>query len=228
MLNSILILPTMSTSITKLISIFLALFFLCACDPNSKQNADKSISGKDYMLNYKRKIDSANYELQWHELKCGLWQSKNGDLGLQTVEGTESGESVVKYITEMCCDGILIKTIVDTASFKYLGSSFYKDKNHVYTHYAMADGGNFWIVDDADVKTFEVIGDCYAKDKNYIFGERAMIMDSLDYQSFRTIKGNGCYAKDKNGYYFWDEKININELDDEVSKQAIDKLKSLK
>jgi len=91
----------------------------------------------------------------------------------------------------------------------------------------MAGGGNFWIVKEADVKTFKVIGDCYAKDKNHIFGERAMEMKLIDYKTFRTKKGIGCFAKDKAGYYFWDSKLNLDKLD-EYEKKAVDILKKIK
>ncbi len=42
----------------------------------------------------------------------------------------------------------------------------------------MIDGGNFSIIENADVKTLRIIGDCYAKDKNNIYGERALKMDT--------------------------------------------------
>src|SRR5690606_21902269 len=90
-----------------------------------------------------------------------------------------------------------MKEIIETLSFRYLGSSFYKDKKQVYTHYRMMDGGNFKVVEDADPETFRVIGDCYAKDKNYIYGDRAMQLKHIDYTTFKTEKGLGCHAKDK-------------------------------
>ena len=90
----------------------------------------------------------------------------------------------------------------------------------------MASGGSFFIVQEADLKTFKVIGDCYAKDKNHIFGERHMIIKSADYKTFKTKKGVGCFAKDKNGYYFWDSKLDLEDLD-EYSKKAVGELNKL-
>ena len=100
--------------------------------------------------------------------------------------------------------------------------------NNIYTHYEMADGGNFWIVEDADTESFEVIGDCYAKDKNFIFGERAMKLDSIDYKTFKTCFDCGCFAKDKNGYFFWDEKMDENDfLNTEETLEIYKKLQKL-
>ena len=49
----------------------------------------------------------------------------------------------------------------------------------------------------------------------------------FDYHSFKTCKGCGSYAKDKNGFYFWDEKIKIDEIDNMETKNTIEKLKKL-
>lgn len=82
-------------------------------------------------------------------------------------------------------------------------------------------------MDEADVKTFKVIGNCYAKDKNHIFGERKMILDSVDYKTFITCDDCGCWAKDKNGYYSWGDKTDINDIDDKESLKMIENLKKL-
>lgn len=167
---------------------------------------------------YKLKTDSLNKNLDWKKTNYGLWKSKNGDLAIKTQEGNEQGIDIERYITE-CCEGEEIKNVIDTLTFKYLGSSFYKDKKNVYTHFMMSDGGNFWIVKGADVNTFQVISNsCYAKDKNYIYGERAMKMNNIDYNTFKTCEDCGCYAKDKNGYYFWDSKIDPTVSDEETIK----------
>jgi hypothetical protein len=186
------------------ISMFLILI-LYAC--NSFRKQDNSASGIDL---YKTKVDSINSILEWKALKEGLFISKNGDIGLKSVEMNDIN-SITVYISELCCEGKKLKNIIDTASFKYLGSSFYRDKNNIYTHYVMSDGGNFWIV-GADVATFEILGNCYARDKNQIYSERNMVMDSVDYQSFRTSTEVGCFAKDKHGYLFWDERIRPEDI----------------
>lgn len=214
------------------------IFLLIGCkSPNQKENnsnkSQDSINNIDQtdrserIKNYKKTLDSINKNLGWTKTNFGLYKSKNSDLAVKTSEATEEGIFIEKYIQELA-DGRPINKVIDTKTFSYLGSSFYKDKNHVYTHYAMADGGNFWIVDNADVKTFQVLGNCYAKDKNNIFTERNMETDTIfDYRSFRTCDDCGCFAKDKNGYYFWDEKIDINTIEDKETETIIAKLKKL-
>ncbi len=212
--------------------VLLTTFFSCQennNDSNTKSDKKETItSERGNRINYRKvKIDSINKTLDWKIMKNNLWINKNGELGIKTTESNEEGIDIERYITELCCEGKSLKSIIDTASFEFLGSSFYKDKNNIYTHYIMSDGGNFWIVKEADVLTFEIIGDCYAKDKNHIYGERAMVMDSVDYKTFKTKKGIGCYAKDKNGYYFWDEKIDLNKLSDSFTEKKILELKEI-
>lgn len=185
-----------------------------------------SISRIKRIENYKKELDHYNESLNWKKTSFDLWRSKNGDLAVKTKEGTEVGISIDKYITETSDTWKPIKSVIDTATFKYVGNYFYKDKNHVYTHFLTVDGGNFWIVQDADPQTFEALGSCYAKDKNYIYGERAMKMDSVDYATFKTCNECNCYARDKNSFYFWDDKINLKEADPETLLM-VEKLKRL-
>lgn len=213
--------------------IFSIFLFSCSCTSKKtefkKKTEDDSISNSrtERLSLRKKTIDSVNSSLEWRKTNFELWRSKNGDLGIKTQEANEEGVFIDRFITELCCEGDKIKNVIDTPTFKYLGSSFYKDKNNVYTHYAMADGGNFWIVEEADVKTFDVIGkSCYAKDKSFIYGERAMKMSNVDYKTFKTCDDCGCYAKDKNGYYFWDTKMDLTNSDEETQK-IIERLKRL-
>jgi len=118
-------------------------------------------------------IEEQNSELQWRELRCGLWENKYGEVGFQTLMAVcDEGCFVERYITQIYLgddgrDTTLI-SVVDTATFHVFGA-FYKDKNHIYEHYDMSDGGNFKILRDVDYDTFEIIGVCYAKDKEYIY-----------------------------------------------------------
>ena len=203
---------------------FCCVFLAILACKNYKNRDSSQISNFDNSNSYKSKIDSTNKALNWKALKDGLYISKNGDIGLKTCEMYDD-ISITIYITTLCCDCKKLKDYIDTASFKFLGSSFYRDKNYIYTHYNMSDGGNFWIT-GADVESFEVLGNCYARDKRNIYGERAMIMDSVDYNSFKTSKEVGCFAKDKYGYLFWDERISAAEIL-EQSEQDSSLLKSL-
>ncbi len=49
-------------------------------------------------------------------------------------------------------------------------------------------------------------------------------MDSVDYKTFKTKKGCGCYAKDKNGIYFWDFKIDLKDIEDSKLREILEKL----
>ncbi|MFV0541488.1 MAG: DKNYY domain-containing protein [Aestuariibaculum sp.] len=217
-------------SMVKITALFL---IITGCRQNLEQNIQPDTS-QDSIINnrveriskYRTTVDSINKVLGWAETKFGLWKSKNGDLGLKTTEGFDVENSIDKYICRLT-DGRSLKEVIDTLTFKVLGSSFYKDKNHVYTHFVMLDGGFFQIVEDADVKTFKVLGSCYAKDKNYIFGERALKMEDVDYKTFKTCNDCGCFAKDKTNYYFWDDKIDINNITDKETLEIIKKLEQL-
>jgi len=208
----------------KNILLFLLFIFFTSCNIKEEKNIETERTER--ITNYKKAIDSINKSLNWKEIKPKLWKSKNGDFGIKTRAGTDVGVFIDKYISQFP-DGQSLKKVIDLETFTYLGSSFYKDKNHIYTHYEMADGGNFWIVEEADVNTFEILGNCYAKDKNFIFGERAMKMDSVDYKTFKTCEDCACYAKDKNGFYFWDSKIDLKDIDDEETLKIIETLKLL-
>ena len=202
--------------------------FLSNCQVAKEKHINNS-SDKRYTRISKRKhfFDSINKAHQWKEIKPKLWMDKNGVLGIKTSEANAKGIDFEFFITALCCDGKSIKSVIDTASFQYLGSSFFKDKNQVYTHYKTACGGSFWIVKEADPGTFRVIGDCYAKDKNHIYSEREMILDSVDYKTFKTKKGIGCFAKDKNGYYFWDRKLDSEDLQDSLVRKKVLELDNL-
>jgi hypothetical protein len=174
------------------------------------------------------RIDSFNRALNWKQLKCGLWLNKNGDIGYKTqrVVCSDGLMSVEDYITRFGFnEGPSLKEIIDTTTFIELGNTYYKDKNHIYHHYAMSGGGSFYIFEDADYQTFQILGDCYAKDKNHIFESRAGILTHVDYASFKTKAGiSGCVAKDKNGYIIWGDRVQLEEIDDKVLLQAIKEL----
>ena len=174
------------------------------------------------------RIDSFNRALNWKQLKCGLWLNKNGDIAYKTqrVVCSDGLMSVEDYITRFGFnENSALKEIIDTTTFIELGNTYYKDKKHIYHHYAMSGGGSFYIFEDADYQTFEILGDCYAKDKNHIFESRAGILTHVDYATFKTKAGiSGCVAKDKNGYMMWGDRVKLEEIQDEVLLQAIKEL----
>lgn len=110
---------------------------------------------------------------------------------------------------------------IDSSTFKRLNpSNFYQDKRHVYRYFNMLDGGNFSILEDADPKTFKLLGDCYAKDRHHIYEERFGQLKDADYATFKSGADVGCIAKDKNGYWFWDERKSWDDLDSEERERV--------
>ncbi|WP_103863783.1 DKNYY domain-containing protein [Aquimarina sp. I32.4] len=175
----------------------------------TKENIQvNTINREERMQNIVDRLDSINASLEWKKLRCGLYINKNKEIALQIPFATEIGRTVnyINHIENNESDRLLTD-LVDTLSFKHIGSTFYKDKNHIYHYYDMAYGGRFYMYDIADHATFRVLGDHYAKDKNNIYGERAGILEKVDYSTFTSQKGAGPYAKDKYGYYFWDDLI---------------------
>jgi len=172
---------------------------------------DKKADSDNDLKKYLAKIDSTNTVLNWKKLQCGLYINKDKEIGFKfnMVIGHRHDGYTTAYRTYLCCDedSKPLKSVIDTTTFRHLGSTFYKDKRNVYHYYDMAGGGRFSIYEGVDYKTFKVIGDSYAKDKDHIYGERHGILENVDYKTFITLKGAGPYAKDKKGYYFWDDLI---------------------
>ena len=179
----------------------------------------------------KQSQDSLNTSQQWRSLNNGLWINKNGDIGLKDFRSLGEGSVPVEYyITKFGFneEGDL-KNTIDTATFQDLGNTYYKDKNHIYHFYAMAGGGSFYIFEEADYETFQTMGDCYAKDKNHIYESRAGIIKNADYKTFVSKKGTGgCIAKDKNGYFNWDRRIDPKEMQNEDLQKLIKAFDSAK
>lgn len=157
------------------------------------------------MNNILSRLDSINKSLEWKLIKNNLYKNNKGEIGFQINYATEVG-TTKNYISTLCnTDSIkTLNDVIDIKSFTYLGSTFYKDKKHIYHYYNMAYGGKFYIYSGVDHRTFKAVGDHYAKDKNNIYGERAGVLKNVDYKTFTSQKGVGPYAKDKYGYYFWD------------------------
>ncbi len=147
---------------------------------------------------------------KWKKLKHGLWQDRDGNIGLKTSKALNESEIVDRYITTMGAEGKKLKDTLDISTFESVkNSSYYKDKNHVYLHYSMSDGGWFAILEGADSLTFGSIGGIYFKDKEHIYVERngKIYVDYDTFEAFETVGDVCCYAKDKNAYYEWGRKV---------------------
>ncbi|QCX40437.1 hypothetical protein FF125_19035 [Aureibaculum algae] len=178
---------------------------------NIAKDEDTNIISRDQKIkNILTELDSINASFQWKLIKDNLYINKKGQLGLQIDYATEVGNTKY-YISNFTDNDQSLNKVIDTASFIHLGSTFYKDKNNIYHYFDMAYGGRFTVYNSKDYATFHVIGDHYAKDKHHIYGERAGVLKNVDYKTFTSEIGAGPYAKDKFGYYFWDELIMTHE-----------------
>lgn len=194
---------------------------LCNCTTSEEKNDNEyTFSSEPYNLDYENAlkkiatIDSINVSLGWKEIKPGLWLSNRGDLGIKDSKMIylDSMLFTTDYITQFS-NGEYLKNWIDTATFKYLGNQFYADQFHIYNYFPMAYGGQLRPMVEIDVATFNVVGSCYAVDKLHIYSEKGEILKQIDRESFFTVPEAGCFAKDKNGYYFWGDKIEANEMD---------------
>ncbi len=174
-----------------------------------------------------KRIGAKHKSLGWHKLSCGLWKDKSGNIAYKTqaVVCSDGQFLVDTYISRLGFnEGTPLKDIVDTATFRELGGTYYKDNNHVYYTYPMSGGGSFNIFEEADYDTFEMLSNCYAKDKNHIYEGRAQIVSDADYATFKTKAGlEACIAQDKNGYFIWGERTNPDEIEDELLRNEIKK-----
>ena len=151
------------------------------------------------------------YLPQWKELPCGLWINKNGDIGLKTTADM-GWKEVDFYITKTSFDecDVPLNMLVDTATFHYMGGSFYKDKNHIYNLMSTSDGGIFYPF-DVDYLTFEILNGYYARDKNHVYkSNNACIVENADCATFQVIKD--CVAQDKNGFFCFGDRIQESDV----------------
>ena len=209
---------------TLIIPLFLALFGLFACSESQNKTTDQTPDS----------TSEAVSTPEWQELGEGLYINRKGELGYATAPDligvnldTMKSERAMcpnQYLTHFGYDdSISLSSVIDQATFKALGAGFYRDKNQVYHYFATCDGGAFnqTVIDP---ETIEMLGDCYARDKNGIYCTGNGFIDEPDLETFKTIEGEGCVAKDKNGYFFFGERMTEEELNDPGIDKVLAKL----
>lgn len=147
-------------------------------------------------------------ENKWKKLECGLFINSIGEIGFPSeLEIATIPDSLLEpeqcpntFITHLAFDSTLLHKVIDTSTFAKLGATFYKDKNNIYFHYMMCDGGYLSLF-KKNINKFQVLGDCYAKDSKTIYYRTSAEIENVDYNSFTSKKGWGAFAKDKNNYY---------------------------
>lgn len=170
----------------------------------------------------------------WKKLSCGLFLSPTGELGFASLPGRaniplsqlKSEECPNVFITTLGSNSAKkLSAVIDTTTFEALGAGYFKDRNNIYTHYAMCDGGYLNIF-STDTASFKVLGCCYASYKNKIYHSRNGLMDA-DAKSFKTSYAIGPAAKDKNGFFSFEEKTTEEQLRLDLGDALFEKLKAL-
>ncbi len=185
----------------------------------------------------KKSIDSLHKLQGWRALNCGLWINKKGDIAFKSdylLRGdARVGLTASRFMTRFDFDEELnstLKSVIDTATFKQLTYSFYRDKNNIYQYYPMSGGGRFSnfkeVEPKVDVETFKVLNEYYAVDKNFVYDGRQGLMATADVKTFIVLNDEP-FAKDKNNYYQWDSVIEKEQMQDSTTKEAIRKLNKL-
>lgn len=177
----------------------------------------------------------------FREMKCGLWINAVGDIAYKTIgcgidevneetisDSLKNGEYILDYYITWCYyvrdtttdymdenDYMSeLKNVVDTTSFKILSSSsFFVDKNHIYTYIFMACGGHICIDRSLDKKTFKIFksNPDFACDKYncFVLGRN---IKGADPKTFRPINKGQLYSRDKNHVYCFDQPMTEAEI----------------
>ncbi|MFT5777322.1 MAG: hypothetical protein ACI837_000254 [Crocinitomicaceae bacterium] len=179
--------------------------------------------------------DTVEVKKGWRETKSGLFVNEKGDIAFATdaeiaftpKEDLEAERCPNNFLTTFGTeeDKTQLKREVDTLTFEEIGADFYKDKNHIYSHYAMCDGGYFRIFSD-DTTGFKLLGNRYAKHQSTIYYGRTGAIDA-DAGTFKVLEGNSQVAKDMYGYFALGESIAEEELKEDIGEAQFEKLENL-
>jgi len=220
----------MSTSPYHLLLITIAIASY-ACT-NTSNEIQEQLNTEDTSKATKAKFSPIQID-EWTELACGLYSTEKGDIGFPSAPSivltsdsllSEFGLSNV-FITRITDNNKReeLKNVVDTASFESLGANFYRDKNHLYFHYTTFDGGLFTIFSD-DTSGFELLGSNDVRYQSKIYHSRSGELDA-DPASFKAFEGVDQVARDKNGYFTFNERITEEELRASLGDSLFQKVK---
>lgn len=189
---------------------------LTAC--NGSISVDSTSTQKDTV-----NVQNAD-TIAFRPYKHDLYIASNGRLAYKTIDNSNPSKPEDRFVTEINTDTLndeqqrALNEIIDTASFTHIGDLYYKDKNHVYYHVQMMDGGPFFIVWEADPNSFQVLSDSYyGKDKKHVFC-RGELMEQADAKSFRVV------SQPEKQVYSWTAKDNNHSYDGgDIVKTGADK-----
>ncbi|MFN8713475.1 MAG: hypothetical protein ACK5Z2_11545 [Bacteroidota bacterium] len=179
--------------------------------------------------------NESGYVNGWRKLQCGLFMHTDGRLAfasdpqLVNVKREDlKGETCPnKFITTFGSDYTTqLRSVIDTATFEALPvSDFYKDKNNIYSHYAMCDGGYFTVF-ATDTASFVMYNNCYFKYQGKVMYFRGGAIDA-DAATFKASSEHGMLAKDKYGFFEFGERITEEVLRERIPADVFTKLKAL-
>jgi hypothetical protein len=202
-----------------LTALLLSIFYNCYSQVGGQSFAkqiDTSIYVRRECLDCPAKYDTVIYKL----LSCGLYHGSNGDIAFKTsILVDENGIWEETYNNRTCGGFDELKNVVDTSSFKFLNTFYWKDTRHVYYIFYTSDGAMVCVAENIDNKTFAPFGEsCYGADKKHIYF-RSTILKDADRNTFKASPDSECMASDKNGWYFYENKL----TDEEIRSRGLSK-----
>ena len=165
---------------------------------------------------------------KWKKVGTLLYANKEGDLAFLVHKGMNPNkhEGVgEEYLTHFGWqDTTQLKNVIDVESFQDLGMDMYRDKNRIYFHYDMSDGGYFriWTEDPAD---FRMYGN-YILYKDSVYYPRHG-KTIADIKTFKTSDELGILGKDKNYFFQWGDTVSLEKLKQDVPAATLKKLMEL-
>lgn len=164
---------------------------------------------------------------KWREMSCGLYMNSNSEIAFAT-QSLKINNDTTKIGGEKCSnvyitninDTIPLKNIIDTLTFKHIGSTFFRDTNYVYNYYQICDGGFFNIYKPNSPK-IELLNDYYIRIDNEIhhFRKGPLV---VDFNTFRPSNKYPQLASDKDYLYFFGEKMTDDKFKKMYHKKNIE------
>jgi hypothetical protein len=167
----------------------------------------------------------------WQRLKSNLYNSPDGEIGFAS-RPSLANIPILELSDAQCPNQFLtyiggdyttkLSDVVDVSSFEYIGSSYYQDKNRIYNHYGMCDGGYLNIFSE-DKANLRLLNDSYVCYKGRIYHNRGGQMDA-DVTSFETNDKYLNIARDKDGYFEFYERVSIDNLRESLGDELFESL----
>lgn len=172
-----------------------------------------------------KNVVAKSKESKWKKVGHLLYQNKQGDLAFLAHKGMDPkkheglGEEYITHFGSQ--DTLQLKNVIDIKSFESLGTDMYRDKNRIYFHYDMSDGGYFhiWTDEPAD---FRMMGN-YILYKDSVYYPRHGKVQA-DINTFKSSEETGILGKDKDHFFIWGDTISLERLKNEVPEEALKKL----